>query len=526
MNDIEIVLALLLAVVLLAMLARRLRIPYPILLVLGGLALALIPGVPNVELRPDLVFLLFLPPLLYSSAWTTSWRDFHFNLRPIGLLAIGLVLVTTTLVALAARAAIPGLPWAAAFTLGAIVSPTDAVAATAIAQRLGVPRRLVTVVEGESLVNDATGLVAYRFAVAAVVTGAFSLPAALVQFVLVSAGGVLIGLATGWLATWLNRRIEDTSVAIALSFLMPFAAYLPAEALGASGVLAAVTAGLYAGRRSVASLSPSTRIQAFAVWEMLVFLLNGLIFILIGLQLRAVVGLLTGFSAVALLWYGALVSAVVIAARIIWTFAAIYLPRLASASLRARDPSPPWHAVAVLSWMGMRGVVSLAAGLSLPLTVASGRPFPGRDLIVFLTFAVLLATLVAQGLSLPALIRVLGVGEDDSSAREEQVARLAAARAGLGRLDEIAAEGWAPRVAVKRLRDRYEHMTHRFDGDGNIEEAERDTRAAGVSRRLRREVIGAERAAVIRLRDEGTINDEVLRRIERELDLQDVWLEA
>src|SRR5690348_585458 len=275
------------------MLAGRLGIPYPILLVLGGLALALIPGVPDVELRPDLAFLLFLPPLLYSSAWTTSWRDFRANLRPIGLLAIGLVLVTTLLVAVTAHAVIPALPWAAAFTLGAIVSPTDAVAATAIAQRLGVPRRLVTVVEGESLVNDATGLVAYRFAVVAVVTGAFSLGAALAQFVLVSLGGVLIGLVAGWLATWLNRRIEDTAVAIALSFLMPFAAYLPAEAVGASGVLAAVTAGLYAGRRSVASLSPSTRLQAFAVWEMLVFLLNGLIFILIGLQLRTVVGLLT-----------------------------------------------------------------------------------------------------------------------------------------------------------------------------------------------------------------------------------------
>ncbi len=320
MPNIEIILILLLAVAVLAIVARRIGVPYPILLVLGGALLGFVPGLPQIELAPDLVFLIFLPPLLYSDGWLTSWRDFRADLRNIGLLSIGLVIATTVIVAVVAHALIPAFTWPAAFVLGAVVSPTDAVAATAIAQRVGLPRRLVTIVEGESLVNDATGLVVYRFAVAAVATGTFSLVMAGAQFVEVSVGGVAIGLAVGWLITWLERHLNDSPVEITISFLAPFAAYIPAEALGVSGVLAAVAAGLYAGRQSPRVFSPTSRLQTEIVWEVVIYLMNGLLFILIGLQLRTLLALMPGESPATLLGYGALVSLAVILVRLVWVF--------------------------------------------------------------------------------------------------------------------------------------------------------------------------------------------------------------
>jgi CPA1 family monovalent cation:H+ antiporter len=528
MPMVELVLLLLFAVAVLAYLAARIHLPYPIVLVLGGLALGFVPGLPTIELQPELIFLLFLPVLLYADAWSTSWRDFRFDLRSISLLAIGLVIATTLLVAVVAHAVLPNFSWAAAFVLGAIVSPTDAVASTAIAQRLGAPRRLVTIVEGESLVNDASGLVLFRFALAALITGAFSFAQAGLTFIWVVVGGVGIGLAVAWLYTQIEQRLDDSPIEITLSFLVPFAAYIPAEAVGVSGVLAAVSAGLYVGRKSARILSPASRLQAEAVWGVLTFLLNGLAFILIGLQLRALVEVLRAqqFTFGELLSYGALVSLVVIVVRLLWVFPGAYLPYYLFPSIRARERLPRVRVVAVLGWMGMRGVVSLAAALALPLTLASNQPFGERPLIVLLTYCVILATLVGQGLTLPALMRKLGVGDDGAAEREEEIARLTSARAALQRIDELAEEKWTTEEEVSYLRAIHEHRTHRYDGDGDAEEAERDRLQDSVARRLKREVLQAERKAVIQLRDEGTIGDEVLRRLERELDLQDTWLEG
>jgi monovalent cation/hydrogen antiporter len=526
MPSIEVLLLLLVAVAVLALLARRISVPYPIVLVLGGVVLGLAPGLPRIVLQPDLIFLVFLPPLLYSDAWATSWRDFKANLRSISLLAIGLVICTLVVVAVVAHSVIPGFSWEAAFVLGAIVSPTDAVASTSIAERLGVPRRIVTIVSGESLVNDATGLVAYRFAVAAVVTGAFSLVSAGFQFVLVVVGGVAIGIVAGKLFNWIERFLDNSPVEITLSFLVPFAAYIVAEQVNVSGVLAVVAAGLVGGRQSSRVLSASTRLEATPVWNMVTFVLNGILFIVIGLQLRSLLDLLSAEPIGALMLYGVAVSAAVIVARLAWVFPSAYLPRFLFPSIRARDAYPSWRAIVVIGWMGMRGALSLAAALALPTAVAGGAPFAQRPIIIFLTFCVIIATLVGQGLTLPLAIRWLGIKDDGGAQREETVARLAGARAALKRIDELAREGWAPPEAIAYQRAVQKHRIHRFDGDGDADEAGRDEAMDAARRRLRREMLAAEREAVIRLRNEGTINDEVLHRIERELDLQQVWMDV
>jgi Na+/H+ antiporter len=401
------VFALLVAVVAFASLATRLRIPYAILLVLGGLAMGFVPGLPPVTLDPALVLFLFLPPLIYSSAWFLPWRDFHADLRPILLLAVGLVLTCTTLVAAAAHAAL-GLTWPVAFVLGALVSPTDAVAASAVMQRLGVARRVVTIVEGESLVNDATGLVIYRFAVAAVVSGAFSLWQASWQFVVVSAGGLLVGLLVAWPVAWLHRRLVDAPREITITLLTPFAAYLLADALGVSGVLAVLSAGLYLSRQSSTFFSPNTRLQADAVWSMLIFLLNGLVFILLGLQLHGLLGASTRQSATALLGAITLVSVVVIVARLAWVAVASSVQRLLAHFSLITYRWVGWRNALLVGWSGMRGAVSLAAALALPLALPDGSPFPARAQLIAVTYGVILVTLVGQGLSLPPLIRALG----------------------------------------------------------------------------------------------------------------------
>jgi Na+/H+ antiporter len=436
---------LLVAIVVLAALASRLLIPYAILLVLGGLFLGFVPGLPRIVLNPEVILVLFLPPLIYSSSWLTSWREFRANLRPVLQLSLGLVLVTTLVIAAVAHA-IAGLSWPVAFVLGAVVSPTDAVAASATAKQLGLPRRIVTVIEGESLVNDATGLVAYRFAVAAVVTGSFSLWQAGLQFVLVSLGGLVIGLVIAWPVAWLHRHLDDAPIEITITLLTPYAAYLLADALQVSGVLAVLSAGLYLSRQSSRFFSSNTRLQANAVWNVLVFLLNGLLFLLIGLQLRGIVASIAGHSLLTLLWQALLISLAVIAVRLAWVFPAASVPRLVSPRLRARDPYPGWRSVAIVAWIGMRGGLSLAAALALPLTLTGGVPFPQRDLVIFFTFAVILVTLVGQGLSLSPIIRLFGLEQDSTIEREHALAHLVAARAALSRLDELMSEAWVPRM--------------------------------------------------------------------------------
>ncbi len=520
-----VLLALLCGIAALLALAPKIRIPYPILLVLGGLAAGFIPGIPDLQLPPELVLVILLPPLLYGAAFFTSLRDLRTNVRPIGLLATGLVLFTMVGVALVAHW-IVHLPWAAAFMLGAIVSPTDPIAATAIAQRLGVPRRIVAILEGESLVNDATALVLYRVALGAVVSGSFSLWGAGLRFVVGAAGGVAIGLAVGWLVRQARLRLDDPPVEIAISLMTGYFAFLPAEALGVSGVLAAVTAGIYLGWHTPELTNAQVRLQGTAVWEIGTFVLNGVLFVLVGLQLPRILDNLNGVAWGTLVGYGAAISGTVVLVRMIWIFPAAYLPRFLFPRIRERDPYPPWQGPALIGWAGMRGAVSLAAALALPFTTDGGGIFPDRDLVIFLAFCVILVTLVGQGLSLPWVIRLLGFEHDDAPQREEAKARIRAAEAAIARLDELVPEGWVRDDTALRLRGSYEFRVSRFsarfdDGDdGGIEE--RST----AYQRLRRELLEAERAAIVELRREGVIGDDVMNPILRDLDLEETRLDA
>ena len=504
-------------------LAELIRIPYPIPLVLGGLVLGFVPGMPRIELPPDIVLVAVLPPLLYGAAFFSPLRELRANARPIGLLAIGLVLTTTVGVAAVAHAAIPGLDWPTAFVLGAIVSPTDPTAATAIAQRLGLPRRLVALIEGESLVNDGTALVAYRFAVAAVVTGSFSLLTASGRFVLNIVGGIVVGLVVGLVIREVRRRLDNPPVEITISILSGYFAYLPAEAVGVSGVLAAVTVGIYMGWHTPELTSPQTRLQGVAVWEILFFLLNAFLFTIIGLQLPVILDGLSGYSTATLVWYAVLIAATVVAARFAWIFATAQLPRLLG---RRHEAPAPWQPSVVLAWSGMRGAVSLAAALALPLTTDAGTPFPNRELIVFLTFSVILGTVVVQGLTLPKLIGLLDVDDDSRlEEKEETKARIHAAEAALARLEELVNEEWVREDTADRLRGLFDfrrsRFQARFDGadDGLIEQRSTDYQ------RLLRELLEAERTAVRALRRERKISDDVMRRVERDLDLEEARLE-
>ncbi len=520
-----ILLALLTALAVLVALAPTLRVPYPILLVLAGLALAFVPGVPVVEMPPDLVLVGILPPLLYASAFFTSLRDLRANARPITLLSVGLVAATTFGVGAIAHATISGLSWATAFVLGATVAPTDPIAATAIAQRLGVPRRIVTVVEGESLVNDGSALVLYRAAVVAVTAGTFSLGDAAARFALSVVGGIAIGLAVGWIVAQVRIRLDNIPAEILISLLTGYLAYIPAQAAHVSGVLAAVTVGVYLGWRSPELATPAMRMQGRAVWSTLVFLVNALLFALVGMQLRPILDALSGLSAFELARDAVVVGAAVVVIRIAWVFPGTYLPRFLSRRIRARDPYPPWQYPAAISWMGMRGAVSLAAALAIPLETDGGAPFPSRDLLVFLAFCVILGTLVVQGLTLPGLIRLLGLEDDGLDVKEEAKARIHAAEAALSRLEELVDEDWVRPDSAERLRGAYSFRRSRFAArfdaadDGAIEE-----RSASYQR-LRRELLEAERRAIVELRNSGRISDAVMRRVERDLDLEDSRLD-
>jgi CPA1 family monovalent cation:H+ antiporter len=540
MHHLELIIGLLVVVAFLAWLASRISIAYPIVLVLGGLLLAaVIRRLPETlqehlrfDLNPDLVFLIFLPPLLYYAGLLTSWRDFKGNLRPISMLAIGLVLFTMTLVAVAAHH-FAGVSWAAAFVLGAIVSPPDAVAATAITSRLRVPRRIVTILEGESLVNDAGALVAYRIGIAvAVGTEQFSVGRATGWFFYAAIAGVAVGYAAGWLVAWVRPRVHDAAVESTISLLTPYIAYLPAEWLHASGVLSVVTAGIYLSRKLPQVTSPRVRLRAYAIWEAAVFILNGVIFILIGLQLPTILHALTGTAPSRLVAYAAVISGVCIAARLLWIFPATYIPRRLFPSLAERDPLPPWRSVLVIGWAGMRGIVSLAAALALPAN------FPDRELMLFITFGVILATLVLQGLTLPPLIRAMKLPTDSGGEDEETTARYLSALAAIERLDGLlgSASVTATEQAggIARLRAEYDERiayysrrlapaadgTNAIDGaDGGIAEA------CTISLNVRREAITAERQMLVRLRDQGVIGDEALRAVQEELDLEESRLE-
>jgi monovalent cation/hydrogen antiporter len=520
-EDSVVLLGLLVAGAALLAIAQVVRVPYPILLVLGGLALGFVPGMPTIELSPDLVLVAFLPPLLYGAAFFTPLRELRANAGSISTLAVGLVLATTVAVAVVAHAVIPELTWPTAFVLGAIVSPTDPTAATAIAQRLGLPRRLIAIIEGESLVNDGTALVVYRVAVVAVVTGSFSLASASARFVLSVIGGIAVGLAAGIVIRQVRRRLNNPPVEITISILSGYFAYLPAHALDVSGVLAAVTVGVYMGWYTPELTTSQTRLQGQAVWEIVFLGLNAVLFALVGLQLPAILDELSAARSTGeLVGYAALVTAVVVLVRFAWVVVAAYMPRM----MRA-DGSPPWKGAVVLSWSGMRGAVSLAAALALPLTTDADAAFPNRDLIVFLTFGVILGTLVIQGLTLPGLIRWLDLEDDGLAEKEEAKARIRAAEAALARLDELVDEDWVNPDTAERMRGLYGFRRDRFqsrfdpESDGAIE-------GQSLSyQRLRRELLEAERQELRRLRLEGRIDDDVVRRVQRDLDLENERLD-
>jgi Na+/H+ antiporter len=504
--------------------AGFLRIPYPILLVLGGLGLSFVPGIPDIQLPPDLVLVAFLPPLLYGTAFFTPLRDLRENAGAISLLAVGLVLTTMLLVAAVAHELIPGFSWAEAFVLGAIVAPTDPTAATAIADRLGIPHGLVALIEGESLVNDGTALVAYKFAVVAIVSGTFSLADASAAFVWNVFGGIAIGLGCGYLIRQVRRRLDDPPLEITISLLSGFFAYLPAYAAGVSGVLAAVTVGIYMGWHTPELTSVQTRLQGVAVWEIVFFVLNALLFALVGLQLSTFVDALSGYSSATLIRYAVVVTVAVTAARFLWVVPGTYIT--AFVRRHTRPIQSPGRASILLGWSGMRGAVSLAAALALPLTTDAGDAFPHRELIIFLTFGVILGTLVVQGLTLPTLAKALGVEDEGRDEKEEIKARLYAAEAALARLDELADEDWVREDTLERLQGvfgfRRERFRSRFDpeSDGVVESQSQDYQ------RIVREVLAAERDAVFQLRRERRIDDHVMRRVIRDLDLEEARLDS
>ncbi len=520
MDGLEVILiALLISVAVFSAAARAINVPYPIVLVLGGVLLGGIPGLPDAKLDPDLVLVVFLPPLLYSAAFFANLRELRSDIRPITLLSVGLVLLTMVVVAVVAHAFVDDLSWPVCFALGAIVGPTDPVAATAIARRLAVPRRIVTILEGEGLINDATALVAYKIALAAVAGASFSLLDAGWDFLWKAAGGIAVGLAVGVVIAEIRKRLEDPLVENTIGLLTAYAAYVPAEHLQVSAVLAAVTVGCYVGWRAPEIASPATRLQGFGMWELLQFLVNALLFVLIGLQLPDIAGSLDDFSAGTLLAYGAAISAAVILTRLVWQHTIVYVIRAVDRRESVRARRSTWQVRMIVGWAGMRGAVSLAAALALP------GDFPQRDLLIFITFAVIFATLVLQGLTLPWLIRTLDITDDGREEHEELKGRMLAAKAALARIDELEREEWTRDDTIERMRAMYRYRKRRFAARAGIAEDDGYEDRSASYQSLVREVLDAQRREIVRLRNSGTISNEVMHRIERDLDLEDQRLE-
>ncbi len=506
----------------LAILAKWLKLPYPIVFVIGGSLIAFVPALPHVAIAPDWIFYTVLPPLLFHGGWTTDWTLLRRNVRPVALLAVGLVIVSTVAVAVMVEWLAPGFGWASAFVLGAIISPPDAVAAGAIFERFGIPRRILAILDGEGLLNDGTALVIYRFAVFAAVLGRFSLPRASMAFVVVVAVGVVAGIvlaiAVEALLRLLRRLdIADTQIDVLVVLIAPYVTYLSAEALGGSGVLATVTIGIILGRRSAAFASPETRLVSSAVWNILIYLLNALVFLLIGLELRTIVG----DGAIVARWLPAAleISLMLIVLRFVWAFAQAYIPRALRPEERRRDPVQ-WRWVTVIGWTGLRGIVSLAAALALPLSDAHGAPFPRRDAIIFITFCVIVVTLVGQGLSLIPLLRWLKIENGEDTAAYEAKVRIKALEAGLKRLETLAESSNVDEErepiarAIAEYRNRIDHLERHAVPGHDDESAE-----SRYDHRIQEEAVAAERRAIMQLRDEGKIPDEIFRKVQYDLDL-------
>lgn len=521
MENITVVLILLAVVTALAEIADRVKIPYPILLVLAGIAISVMPGLPSVSLDPDLIFLIFLPPVLYSAAWTTSWPDFKAAKRAISLLAIGCVLFTTVLVAVVAHYFIPGFNWPEAFVLGAIISPPDAVAASAATKGLGIPRRITTILEGESLVNDATGLIAYRYGIAAAASGSFIFWLAGMNFFYVAGVGIAIGLVLGQIFKWIHKITPDNPINdTTLTFIAPYTAYLVAEQIHVSGVLSVVACGLFLSWNSATIFKHQSRLNAVSVWNTVIFILNGLIFILIGLQLPIIFKNIHDHSFAELLFYASIISVATILLRLIWVYPGAYLPRWFSKRIRKAEPRPDPRLVTIVAWSGMRGVVSLAAALALPLTVGSA-PFPHRDLIIFLTFSVIFATLVIQGISLPHLVKWLGIKPSDEEMKEEQEARLKIVSHVIEHIEENYSIGLSDEV-LNQIKTKYEIRVQRIRKTESTGKLSLDQ--VTDFHRVQKEIIQLERSVLNTMRKEGRISEEASRKIEYELDLEETRL--
>ncbi|MCK8490658.1 MULTISPECIES: Na+/H+ antiporter [Spirosoma] len=520
MSSAALLVTLLAIVTALAALAERVRIASPIVLVLAGITISLIPGLPEVVIRPDVIILIFLPPLIYAAAWNTSWADFKANFRPILLLAFGLVLFSTAGVAWVAHTFIPGFSWPLAFVMGATVSTTDPIAGTAVIKQMGLPRRVIAILEAESLVNDATGLIAYRYAVVAVTTGNFVLLEAGQQFLVVVLGGILIGVALAWLVKAIHQLTNDTPVVeTTLTLLMPFAGYIVAEELHVSGVLAVLSSGLFLTLRSSEFLSRQAHLQIINIWNVVTFLLNSAVFVFMGLQLRRILMTTSVYSPGMLIGYGALISLAVIVARFVWVFLASYIPRLFG---RHHAPLFNNKLLTVIGWTGMRGVLSLATALALPLTLANKSPFPHRDLVIFFTCCVIFSTLVLQGIALPFLIRWLNIEPDQRSKQDEVKLRIRLAASAIEHLesnyslsDDISDE------ALALLKHKYETRIDRLRLQQDRRRRHINESEVKESLRIQQEIIQVEREMVSQLRREGRHDDEVLRTILYELDLEE-----
>ena len=519
-QTLQTLLLLLAVMVIVAVVARRINTAPSIVLVVAGIALALIPGVPRITLAPEFVLLGILPPLIYSAGVAMSWREFRFNLRPIALLAVGCVVFTACAVAALAHWVL-GMPIGVAFVLGAIVAPPDALAPLAIVRQLGIPRRLLVVLDGEGVANDATALILYRFAVAAVSTGLFSLGEAAGTFVLIVVGEIAYGIAIGWLSLRLRRWARDPRVEITLSLMTPYLAFLVPAHLGGSGVLATVATGLYVSWNGPLLIPAATRLQGIFFWDLLIYLLEGLVFLVTGLQIRTLLDRSDIFPLSEPILAIVLTVIVIVAARFVWVYPAAYLPRWLSAKVARRDPLPPWQWLFFLAFVGVRGVVSLAAALAIPLTIGSGAPFPDRDLILFITFGIIVITLVGQGLLLPSVVRWLGLGrhaadEHDREQKAELAARTDALKLAQMRLEQLAANKQIAPEALAVLRARHDD---RFGRLPNPNSDRSDPVAAAAN--VRSDLIALERQYIYGLLREGRITDEARRRMERELDLEE-----
>ncbi|SDE67455.1 sodium/proton antiporter, CPA1 family [Terriglobus roseus] len=523
----SLLLGLLIAIALIAGVARRLSVSYPIVLVMAGLLASFLPVVPDIPLSPSLVFLVFLPPLLFAAAWQTSWTEFKYNIISISSLAIGLVFFTATGVAIAAHYFLPEFDWRIGFLLGAVVSPTDAVAATSIARKIGMPKRIVDILEGESLLNDATGLLALEFGVDMLLRGsAPTLSEGLLRLLWLFAGGVGAGLLCGKVVVWFESYIDDGPVEIAVSFIVAYGSYLTGEAVHASGVIAVVVCGLFMSRKSATFFSPGVRLQITAVWDAAEFLLNGMVFLLLGMQIQPVLNGIRGLTHVQAVLYGLSFAAVLIALRLLWCFPMAGI----TYGLRHRfqhqpDPKPSARSIFVIGWTGMRGVVALAAANSLPYQLADGRPFHQRNMIIFLTFCVILVTLVLQGLSLPALLRVLRLQNLPTSECDEGEARRILIRSAVGYLTTAReSDDVSLHHAYDDLLHQYEHRLESIQDCGPGVPAQ-DLHARSMQTILA-ETYRTERQELIALRDQGRVDESVYRTLERELDLDESRLQS